>query len=333
VEEAPAGIDVQAVTAWFAKHVPAARPPLRFEKIAGGRSNLTFQVTDAQGGRWALRRPPLRSVLASAHDVGREARIMSALAPTDVPVPVVAGHCTDDSVNGAPFFVMDFVEGHILRDTPTAEELSLDARRHAAEAMIDGLVKIHAVDPDAVGLGDLGRKEGYIERQLRRWHGQWEKSKTRELPAIDEVHDRLRERIPEQGPATIVHGDYRLDNTIVSASGDLLAVLDWELCTLGDPLADVGLLLVYWSRPYGAGPTAADGFPPIVELIDRYARESGRDLSELAFYEAFSAWRIAVILEGVYARTRAGAYGDRGGTDGLVEAVNGLAERAARAVL
>jgi aminoglycoside phosphotransferase (APT) family kinase protein len=333
VDEAPAGIDAEAVTAWFARHVPAARPPLRFEPIAGGRSNLTFGVADAAGAKWALRRPPLHSVLASAHDVGREARIMSALAPTDVPVPVVAGHCEDESVNGAPFFVMDFVEGHVLRDEETTRELELGARRHAAEAMIDGLVAIHRVDPDAVGLGQLGRKEGYIERQLRRWQGQWEKSKTRELPLVDEVHERLRGRIPEQGPATIVHGDYRLDNTIVSQTGDLLAVLDWELCTLGDPLADVGLLVVYWSRPYGQGPTAAEGFPPIDELIARYAERSGRDLSELAFYEAFSAWRIAVILEGVYSRTRAGAYGDRSGVDGLAEAVESLVQRAARAVL
>jgi aminoglycoside phosphotransferase (APT) family kinase protein len=194
-------------------------------------------------------------------------------------------------------------------------------------------VAIHRVDPDEVGLGQLGRKEGYIERQLRRWHGQWEQCKTRELPAIDQVHERLRERIPDQGPAAIVHGDYRLDNTIVSATGDLLAVLDWELCTLGDPLADVGLLVVYWSRPYGQGPTGAEGFPPIEELVARYAERSGRDLSDLEFYEAFSSWRIAVILEGVYSRTRAGAYGDRSGLDGLVEAVEGLAERAARAVL
>jgi aminoglycoside phosphotransferase (APT) family kinase protein len=198
--------------------------------------------------------------------------------------------------------------------------------------MIDGLVKIHGVDPDAVGLGELGRKEGYIARQLRRWYGQWEQSKTRELPAIDEVHERLSERIPEQGPATIVHGDYRLDNTIVSGDGELLAILDWELCTLGDPLADVGQLIVYWSRPYGIGPTAADGFPPIEEVVAAYGERSGRDLSDLAFYEAFAAWRIAVILEGVYARTRAGAYGDAQDDERMPRAIEQLAERAAEAV-
>jgi aminoglycoside phosphotransferase (APT) family kinase protein len=333
VEGGPAGIDVEAVTAWFADHVPAARPPLRFIQIAGGRSNLTFEVTDAADGKWALRRPPLHSVLASAHDVGREARIMSALAPTDVPVPTVAGHCADEAVNGAPFFVMDFVQGHILRDPATAEALAPEARGHAAEELIDGLVRIHAVDPDAVGLGELGRKDGYIARQLRRWHGQWEQSKTRELPLVDQVHERLAERIPEQGPPAIAHGDYRLDNTIVSAHGDLLAVLDWELCTLGDPLADLGALIVYWSRPYGQGATGAAGFPPLDDLVARYAQRSGRDVSGLAYYDAFASWRLAVILEGVYARTRAGAYGDFRAIDGLEEAVAGLAERAARALL
>jgi aminoglycoside phosphotransferase (APT) family kinase protein len=330
--EVPAGIDPEALTGWFERHVQAARPPLRFERIAGGRSNLTFRVTDAQGATWALRRPPLHSVLASAHDVGRERRIMEALGPTDVPVPHVAGYCDDAEVNGAPFFVMDFVEGHVLRGEEEAEALSLAARRHAAEALIDGLVQIHAVDPDAVGLGELGRKEGYITRQLRRWHGQWEQSKTRELPVVDEVHARLSACIPEQGPATIVHGDYRLDNTIISAEGDLRAVLDWELSTLGDPLADVGQLVVYWARPYGQGPTGAEGFPEIAELTERYAERSGRDLAELGFYVAFASWRIAIILEGVYARTKAGAYGDRGGVDQMPEAIEGLAERAAGAL-
>jgi aminoglycoside phosphotransferase (APT) family kinase protein len=332
VDEAPAGIDAEAVTAWFERHVPAARPPLRFERIAGGRSNLTFSVTDATGAKWALRRPPLHSVLASAHDVGREARIMSALAPTDVPVPAVAGHCEDESVNGAPFFVMEFVEGLVVRNDEEAQALSVAARRHSTDALVDGLVAIHGVDPDAVGLGQLGRKEGYVERQLRRWQGQWEQSKTRELPLIDEVHAALSERVPDQGPATIVHGDYRLDNTIVSDSGDLLAVLDWELCTLGDPLADVGQLAVYWSRPYGQGPTGAEGYPPIEEVTALYAERSGRDLSELGFYVAFASWRIAVILEGVYARTRAGAYGESEDDDVMPRAIEGLVERAAGAL-
>ena len=181
--------------------------------------------------------------------------------------------------------------------------------------MVDTLVAIHAVDPDAVGLGDLGRKEDYVARQLHRWHGQWEKSKTRELAAIDDVHERLAARIPEQGPATIVHGDYRLDNMILSPSGEVAAVVDWELCTLGDPLADVGLLMVYWPErgdetiALGQPANLAPGFPTREELKARYAERSGRDLSQLDFFVALGYWKLAIILEGVYARYAAGAYG------------------------
>ena len=249
MSDAPEGIDAPHVEAWFCEHVPGSAPPLTFERISGGRSNLTYSVTDSAGRRWALRRPPLGKRLGSAHDMGREHTVIAALAPTDVPVPPVAGYCPDDETNGAPFYVMDFVEGPILRSRAEAEEhFDPDDRRAIGERVADTLVAIHGVDPDAVGLGELGRKQEYVERQLRRWHGQWEKSKTRELEVVDDVHRRLEARIPEQGPATIVHGDYRLDNMILAPSGDVAAVVDWELCTLGDPLADVGLLMVYWSR-------------------------------------------------------------------------------------
>ena len=202
---------------------------------------------DAAGRRWALRRPPLGKRLGSAHDMAREHKVVSALGPTAVPVAPVVGLCEDESVNDAPFYVMEFVEGPILRGLAEAEAFPEEAQRRAiGERVADTLVEIHAVDPDAVGLGDLGRKEDYVARQLRRWQGQWEKSKTRELAAIDAVHERLAARIPEQGPATIVHGDYRLDNMILTPEGEVAAVVDWELCTLGDPLADVGLLMVYW---------------------------------------------------------------------------------------
>ena len=229
------------------EHVAGVELPLAFERISGGHSNLTYGVSDAAGHRWALRRPPLGKRLGSAHDMGREHKVVSALGPTAVPVAPVVGLCEDESVNGAPFYVMEFVEGPILRGLAEAEAFPDEADRRAiGERVADTLVEIHAVDPDAAGLGDLGRKEDYVARQLRRWQGQWEKSKTRELPAIDAVHERLEARIPEQGPATIVHGDYRLDNMILTPGGEVAAVVDWELCTLGDPLADVGLLMVYW---------------------------------------------------------------------------------------
>jgi aminoglycoside phosphotransferase (APT) family kinase protein len=314
-EQAPEGIERDQVEAWFERSVAQVTLPLSFERIAGGRSNLTYEVRDAARRGFALRRPPLGKRLGSAHDVAREHRVMAALAPTDVPVPPVVGICDDDSVNGAPFYVMDFVEGQILRSRAEAEAFDDSTRRAIGERVVDTLVAIHSVDPDEVGLGDLGRKEDYVARQLRRWHGQWEKSRTRELPLVDDLHERLAAGIPEQGRAAIVHGDYRLDNMILSERGEVAAVLDWELCTLGDPLADVGLLLVYWSEPGDElmplfdPPTTAPGFPARDELRERYADRSGRDLSAIDFYVALGLWKLAIILEGVLARYRAGAYG------------------------
>jgi aminoglycoside phosphotransferase (APT) family kinase protein len=329
-------IDRPKLEAWFAEHVPGAQPPLEFERVAGGRSNLTYAVSDGGSRRWALRRPPLGKRLASAHDMGREHRIISALQKTSVPVPPVVGLCEDDSVNGAPFYVMEFVDGPILRSRAEAEEVfEEDARGRIGERVVDTLVAIHAVDPDAVGLGELGRKEDYVARQLRRWHGQWEKSKTRELAAVDDVHRRLSARIPEQGPATIVHGDYRLDNVILSPGGEIAAVVDWELCTLGDPLADVGLLLVYWSEagdeftPLFEAATTAAGFQGRDAIRARYEELSGRDLSEIDFYVALGYWKLAIILEGVFERYAAGQYGKPDeGFEEFAKVVEQLAEAA-----
>jgi aminoglycoside phosphotransferase (APT) family kinase protein len=312
----PEGIDREGVESWFDDHVAGAELPLAFERIAGGRSNLTYGVADSAGRRWALRRPPLGRRLASAHDMGREHRILAALEGTEVPVPPVIGLCTDETVNGAPFYVMGFVAGPVLRSRAEAMAAFDEAERHAiGERVVDTLVAIHAVDPDGVGLGDLGRKQEYVARQLHRWSGQWEKSKTRDVPLVEDVHRRLTARIPEQGPATIVHGDYRLDNLILTESGEIAAVVDWELCTLGDPLADVGMLMVYWSEegdqlmPLFDPPTTASGFPTRDEIRDRYAERSGRDVSGLDFYVALGSWKLAVILEGVYSRYAAGQYG------------------------
>ena len=310
------GIDVPAVTAWFTEHTDAV-PPLAFDLIAGGRSNLTFRVTDTAGGAWVLRRPPLGHVLATAHDMGREHRIISALAPTDVPVAPVVGLCTDEAVNGAPFYVMDFVDGLVIRDAAVAKDVPVDVRRAAGMSIAATLAKIHAVDPDAVGLGELGRKEGYIARQLKRWNGQFEQARTREVPEVTRAYERLLEGIPEQGPAAIVHGDYRLDNCMIDASGEVIAVLDWEICTLGDPLADLGLLMVYWTEagdPLAALPSATTlpGFPTRAELVAAYQQAGGRPVGDLDYYVAFGYWKLACILEGVYTRYKAGAMGDDG---------------------
>jgi aminoglycoside phosphotransferase (APT) family kinase protein len=329
------GVDGPRVTAWLEANVAGARGPFTFELIAGGHSNLTYRVTGTAGPAMVLRRPPLGNVLPSAHDMGREHRIISALQPTPVPVAPALGYTDDPSVNGAPFYVMGFVDGLVLRDLPAVEaHLGIEQRRAAARSVVDTLAAIHDVDPVAVGLADLGRHEGYIARQLKRWHSQWTASKTRELPAVDAVHDRLAARIPPQQKVAVVHGDYRLDNCMVSAEGDVVAVLDWEICTLGDPLADLGLLVVYWTGPddepsaWVGGATTAPGFPNRAELVEWYAAASGRDLSDLAFYTAFGYWKLACILEGVYARYLAGAMG-AGRDPGELDRFRWQVERAA----
>lgn len=333
------GIDKASVEGWYREHVPGAELPLSFDLIAGGHSNLTFAVTDANGDKTVLRRPPLGQVLASAHDMGREHKIIAALADTDIPVAPTYGYEPDEDVNGAPFYVMDHVDGHVLRDRAAAEELSVDARRHAGHSLVDVMAAIHAVDPDDVGLGDLGRKEGYIERQLKRWYGQWNKSKTRDLATVDEVHDALLANIPEQGPAAIVHGDYRLDNCMVDDDGEVIAVLDWELCTLGDPMADLGLLMVYWSEPGDAtptlgAPTQSEGMCTRAELVERYAASSGRDVGSIDFYTAFGYWKLACIVEGVYARYIGGSMGTRESNDfdHFARQVEAMAEQASTAL-
>ncbi|MGD9701376.1 MAG: phosphotransferase family protein [Acidimicrobiia bacterium] len=312
------GIDVPMVAAWLEANVAGARGPFEFRLIAGGHSNLTFAVTGADGSTYVLRRPPLGHVLASAHDMGREHKIIAALRNTPVPVAPALGYCDDLAVNGAPFYVMGYVAGHVIRDRAAAESiLSVDARRRAGFSLAETMAAIHAVDVDAVGLSDLGRKEGYLARQLKRWYGQWNAQKTRELPAIDEVHDILVGRIPEQLGASVVHGDYRLDNCMVDDDGNVIAVLDWEICTLGDPLADVGLLMVYHTGPddepsaWAGQATTAPGFPNRAELLARYAEVSGRDVSNIDVYVAFAFWKLACILEGVYARYLGGALGER----------------------
>jgi aminoglycoside phosphotransferase (APT) family kinase protein len=334
------GIDIEPVSAWLASNIVGAVAPFTFDLIAGGRSNLTFRVTGADGTRFVLRRPPLGHVLATAHDMAREFRIIAAVGTTAVPVPPALGLCTDTDVNGAPFYVMGFVDGVVLDSPDRAAVMSDELRVHASHHLIDVLADLHAVDVDAVGLGDLAKREGYVERQVKRWSTQWENSKTRELPAIDEVARRLRERIPVQQGVSIAHGDYRFGNCLTDvANGRIAAVLDWELCTLGDPLADVGYVGVYWYDGEAANlrandPTPAGGFPAYSDLLQRYATRTGRDLSDIDYYIAFGCWRLAVISEGVYARYLHGAMGTQDGVDfdTFKVGTEGLAERALAAV-
>ena len=332
------GINPDGLNEWFAKHIDGATPPLEFELITGGHSNLTFRVTDSAGERFVLRRPPTGAVIATAHDMGREHRIIAALADTPVPVPPALGLCEDDSVNDAPFYVMRFVDGLVLENHAlTRENISEANRGKLGERVVEVLAAIHAVDPDAVGLGDLGRKEAYIPRQLKRWRTQWEKTQTRELAAMEEVYEGLQAQMPEQVGASIVHGDYRIGNMLVTRDGDIAAVLDWELCTLGDPLADLGFLLNNWAEPGETGPagrgaamspTAAGGFLLRDELTARYESLTGRDASRIAYYRAFQYWRLAAIVEGVLARYLKGVMGAEVDTDLFRQQVDALAESA-----
>ena len=339
VERALPGIDTTRVSAWYADNIPGTALPLHFTLVAGGRSNLTYRVDDAAGQATVLRRPPTGHLLPTAHDMAREHRLIAAVGPAGVPVPPALGLCTDEAVNGAPFYVMGFVDGLIVRNAEEAERAwDVPTRATVSASLVETLAQIHSLDPDAVGLGDLSRKEGYIARQLKRWYAQYQASRDSaggpDVKLIDDLHGRLSASIPDQGPATLVHGDYRLDNTVVGADHRIAAVLDWELCTLGDPLADVGALLAYWSEaeeksPLGASATGLEGFPRRQEVAELYAKASGRDLALLDYYYAFAIWKLACILEGVYVRYVAGAMGDSDFDYSFYPAaINGLAERA-----
>jgi aminoglycoside phosphotransferase (APT) family kinase protein len=325
-ESVVAGIAHRRVSAWLTENISGAIAPFEFALIAGGRSNLTYRVTGVDGRVFVLRRPPLGHVLATAHDMGREHKIISAVGKTSVPVAPALGMCTDDSVNDAPFYVMGYVEGLVLDSPEAAAPLTTEARVRAAHDLIDVMVRLHAVEPNDIGLGDLGKRDGYLDRQLRRWVIQWDNSKSREVPEMDQVVALLTARKPSQVHTGIVHGDYRLGNCLIDPkSGELRAVLDWELCALGDQMADVGYLLVYytdeaqgWSR--ANDPSGAGGFPTRQALLDRYAAATGRDLSGIGYYEAFSCWRLACISEGVMARYRAGVMGAEADAD-MVEAM------------
>ncbi len=335
------GINVDAVTTWMVNEV-GATAPLRFELIAGGRSNLTYKVTDANDREFALRRPPVSHVLPTAHDMVREFTVISALHPLGIPTATPLGLCRDEAVNERPFYVMEFVDGAILRDRPQAEEAFAESERGAiGENLAATLAQLHDVDVNEAGLGDLARHDGYIERQLRRWRTQYEQMT---VPGVDHgglveaVGDQLATSIPTQQKVSVVHGDYRLDNTVLDEHGKVKAILDWEICTLGDPMADVGLLLVYWNEAsdgatalLGTSPTTANGFYTRQQVLDAYSSHSSLDISNVNFYQAFGYWKLACILQGVFARYSAGAAGgDQGSVSEYPKQIAMLAETAKR---
>lgn len=306
------GLDQPAVGAWLAANVAGCEPPVEFSLIAGGHSNLTFGATDAAGHEYVVRRGPLGRASGGAHDMGREHRVISALAGTPVPVPRALALCDDESVNGAPFYVMSRVHGTVL-DNPEAADAHLPdpaARRRAGEQVVDVLADLARVDVDAVGLGDAARREGFVDRQLRRFGEVWERTATRELPLMAELSTRLAALAPPQRYTGIVHGDYRIGNVMVDGAGTLVAVLDWELWTLGDVLADLAFVLNNWYEPDDPTPLIFIEWPPTVsgdfgtraDVLVRYAARTGFDVSDVDYYRAFQHWRMAVLAEGVKRR-------------------------------
>ncbi|MFJ8656228.1 phosphotransferase family protein [Streptomyces rochei] len=314
----PPGLDLDRLRGLLDRERPGlVAGPLSGRLIEGGRSNLTYAVSDGTGN-WVVRRPPLGHVLATAHDMKREHRVISALHPTDVPVPRPVLLCEDEEVLGAPFYVMEFVEGTPYRTAEQLAPLGPERTRAAVLNLVDTLVGLHAVDPAEVGLGDFGRPEGFLDRQLRRWAKQLDASRNRDLAGIDELHATLGRELPRSPSPTVVHGDYRLDNVLIGGENDeIRAILDWEMSTLGDPLTDLGLLVMY-SSPLGmpdspVSTTAqAPGHPAPAELIERYAARSGRDVSAVAWYTAFAWFKLAVILEGIHYRYTLGQTVGRG---------------------
>jgi aminoglycoside phosphotransferase (APT) family kinase protein len=306
VQQHPPGLDLDRLAA----HLGVGA--LTGELIAGGRSNLTYRVTDGES-RWVVRRPPLGHVLPTAHDMAREYRVIGALAGTRVPVPRLRLLCQDQAVIGAPFYVMDEVPGVVLRTEQEYARLTPDLARRCGEQLVDVLLELHRVEPEDVGLGDFGRPEGYLARQVARWHRQWEHSATRDLPALEAVTARLRDTVPAGTRHGIVHGDYRLDNVMYDDALDhVVAVLDWEMATVGDPLADVGLLYVYaelTARGFSAVTAPLDpalGFPSGAALLSRYCDLVGVRPERLGWYVALGYYKLAIISEGIHARYLAG---------------------------
>jgi aminoglycoside phosphotransferase (APT) family kinase protein len=310
-----AGFDVPTIDAWLPTVTDVA-PPITWERLPGGHSNLTYLLRDAGGHELVIRRPPQGELLPKAHDMWREYRIIKGLWPTTVPVAEPIAYCDDRNVAEVHFYVMGKAEGRALYTGASVHDwLDEPARRHAGETFIDVLAALHSIDPDEVGLGDLARHDGYVSRQLRTWYGSWTASVDFagfDDPRVHELHDLLSSSIPDQGPARIVHGDFGPHNSLFSRAGDIHAVLDWELASLGDPLADFAYSLNAWTEAgdegvYGNDPaTALPGFPTRAELTARYASTTGADLSNLAYYRAFNSWKTGCILHGVYARYQAG---------------------------
>ncbi|MFO4631469.1 MAG: phosphotransferase family protein [Actinomycetota bacterium] len=307
-----AGYDIPAVESWISENTQGLTGPFSWTRLEGGHSNLTYALLDAHGRQAVVRRPPLGELLPKAHDMGREFSIISGLGGTKVPVPIAYGYCQDPTVTGAHFYVMSQVEGRALFELEDAEEyLTVEARGRVGDSFMDVLAELHSIDPDEVGLGELGKKEDYVGRQIKTWYRSWLASAEGakyDDPTLHELHGYLSDRKPEQGPARVVHGDYGLHNCLVDTNGDLTAVLDWEISTLGDPMADFAYALNTWTEPDDIlvnrenAATNAKGFCERTKLIERYASKTNCDLSDLPYYVSFNHFKTACIIHGVYSR-------------------------------
>ncbi|MEU7766578.1 phosphotransferase family protein [Nocardia sp. NPDC049190] len=302
------GLDLGRLSGWLDRTLPAGRSgELTARALTGGRSNLTYLVTDGTDS-WVLRRPPVGEVLATAHDVAREHRVLAALADTDVPVPRVFGLCADPAILGAPFYVMEHVVGTTYRDASDLAPLRPTRTRAISESLVDTLALVHSVDVQAVGLDTLGRPQGFLARQVRRWAAQLEASETPAIALARTVHRQLEERVPADNLPGIVHGDYRLDNVLVAPDDRTLAVIDWEMASCGDTITDLALLVVYQRTARIAEgmvvPTAssAPGFLTEQEIVERYQRSSARDLNRFGFYLGLASFKLAGIIAGIHQR-------------------------------
>ncbi|MBV1877605.1 MAG: phosphotransferase family protein [Pseudomonadales bacterium] len=310
------GYDIPAVENWISQNVDGLTPPFEWTQLEGGHSNLTYQIDDVNGKQAVIRRPPMGELLPKAHDMGREWSIISALGPTNVPIPAALGFCEDPGVTGAWFYVMGLIDGRPLYSAEETLDWVPEAKREAlAFSFFDVLADLHSLDPDEIGLSDLGKKENYVGRQLKTWYRSWNSSIDMaqfDDPRAHELQQYFLDHMPDQGMARLVHGDYGLHNCLTGPDAKIAAVVDWEISTLGDPLADLAYALNIWPQPDDEIPLKPDaatnvpGFPPRYQLAQRYADRTGRSLEKLDYYVGFNRWKTAAILHGVYGRYMAG---------------------------
>ncbi|MEJ6494273.1 MAG: phosphotransferase family protein [Actinomycetes bacterium] len=317
----PPGLKLDSLLQWMSSNISGVDDSARLQTtlLAGGRSNISYKLTDASGSSWVLRRPPLGHIMPSAHDMGREFRVLSGLNSVSFPTPKAQGICADEEIIGSKFMLMDFVDGRVIESAETAMTLSDVQAGVISQNLVDTLAKLHRVNPADAGLDQLGRPEGYLQRQVKRWGEQWQLTKTRELVEIEELHNWLEDaisKLPTNLPFAIVHGDYRIDNVILDPkTSEIIAVLDWEMSTLGDPISDLAISLVYWSQagdtlrnqiPVAQEVTSGPGFWTREQVVQRYVSQTGYDISHLDECVALACFKLAVIMESIHHRNLSG---------------------------